>query len=165
MITYYLLPFNLSQFRQDLSEGKKVALCDELLEMVKGNMKEVWLYKLRSMTVICITTDMNCKETMHRITLYFNCGKEKFCILLKIIVHVTEMIWTQNLMTLFDWFSTSPKFNLISFVVTVCFRSRHSPSVTVFDTVWVSRATGGGVPGSQRFLIYSDNCMGKVLLM
>lgn len=26
--------------RQDLSEGKKVALCDELLEMVKGNMKE-----------------------------------------------------------------------------------------------------------------------------
>lgn len=45
MLTYYLLPFNLSQFRQDLSEGKKVALCDELLEMVKGNMKEVRLYK------------------------------------------------------------------------------------------------------------------------
>lgn len=41
MLTYYLLPFNLSQFRQDLSEAKKVALCDELLEMVKGNMKEV----------------------------------------------------------------------------------------------------------------------------
>lgn len=108
------------------------------------------------MTVNCITTDMNCKETMHQITIYFNCGKEKFCILLKIIVHVTEMIWTQNLMTLFDWFFTSPKFNFISFVVTVCFRSRHSPSVTVFDTVWVSRATGGGVPGNQRFLIYSD---------
>lgn len=89
MITYYLLPFNLSQFRQDLSEGKKVALCDELLEMVKGNMKEVRLYKLQSMTVNCITTDMNCKETMHQITIYVNCGKEKFCILLKIIVHVT----------------------------------------------------------------------------
>lgn len=155
MLTYYLLPFNLSQFRQDLSEGKKVALCDELLEMVKGNMKEVRLYKLQSMTVNCITTDMNCKETMHQITIYVNCGKEKFCILLKIIVHVT----------LFDWFSTSPKFNLSSFVVTVCFRSRHSPSVTVFDTVRVSRATGGGVPGNQRFLVYSDNCMGKVSLM
>lgn len=70
MLTYYLLPFNLSQFRQDLSEGKKVTLCDELLEMVKGNMKEVRLYKLQSMTVNCITTDMNCKETMHRITIY-----------------------------------------------------------------------------------------------
>lgn len=83
MITYYLLPFNLSQFRQDLSEGKKVALCDELLEMVKGNMKEVRLYKLRSMTVICITTDMNCKETMHRITIYFNCVRKNFVFCLK----------------------------------------------------------------------------------
>lgn len=83
MLTYYLLPFNLSQFRQDLSEGKKVALCDELLEMVKGNMKEVRLYKLRSMTVICITTDMNCKETMHRITIYFNCVRKNFVFSLK----------------------------------------------------------------------------------
>lgn len=83
MLTYCLLPFNLSQFRQDLSEGKKVALCDELLEMVKGNMKEVWLYKLRSMTVICITTDMNCKETMHRITIYFNCVRKNFVFCLK----------------------------------------------------------------------------------
>lgn len=83
MLTYYLLPFNLSQFRQDLSEGKKVALCDELLEMVKGNMKEVRLYKLQSMTVICITTDMNCKETMHRITIYFNCVRENFVFCLK----------------------------------------------------------------------------------
>lgn len=83
MITYYLLPFNLSQFRQDLSEGKKVALCDELLEMVKGNMKEVRLYKLQSMTVICITTDMNCKETMHRITIYFNCVRKNFVFCLK----------------------------------------------------------------------------------
>lgn len=83
MLTYYLLPFNLSQFRQDLSEGKKVALCDELLEMVKGNMKEVRLYKLRSMTVICITTDMNCKETMHRITIYFNCVRKNFVFCLK----------------------------------------------------------------------------------
>lgn len=83
MLTYYLLPFNWSQFRQDLSEGKKVALCDELLEMVKGNMKEVWLYKLRSMTVICITTDMNCKETMHRITIYFNCVRKNFVFCLK----------------------------------------------------------------------------------
>lgn len=83
MLTYYLLPFNLSQFRQDLSEGKKVALCDELLEMVKGNMKEVRLYKLQSMTVICITTDMNCKETMHRITIYFNCVRKNFVFCLK----------------------------------------------------------------------------------
>lgn len=83
MLTYYLLPFNLSQFRQDLSEGKKVALCDELLEMVKGNMKEVRLYKLRSMTVICITTDINCKETMHRITIYFNCVRKNFVFCLK----------------------------------------------------------------------------------
>lgn len=82
MITYYLLPFNLSQFRQDLSEGKKVALCDELLEMVKGNMKEVRLYKLQLMTVNCITTDMNCKETMHQITIYFNCVRKNvvFCL-------------------------------------------------------------------------------------
>lgn len=83
MLTYYLLPFNLFQFRQDLSEGKKVALCDELLEMVKGNMKEVRLYKLQSMTVICITTDMNCKETMHRITIYFNCERKNFVFCLK----------------------------------------------------------------------------------
>lgn len=83
MLTYYLLPFNLSQFRQDLSEGKKVALCDELLEMVKGNMKEVRLYKLQSMTVNCITTDMNCKETMHQITIYFNCERKNFVFCLK----------------------------------------------------------------------------------
>lgn len=83
MLTYYLLPFNLSQFRQDLSEGKKVALCDELLEMVKGNMKEVRLYKLQWMTVNCITTDMNCKETMHRITIYFNCVRKNFVFCLK----------------------------------------------------------------------------------
>lgn len=83
MLTYYLLPFNLSQFRQDLSEGKKVALCDELLEMVKGNMKEVRLYKLQLMTVNCITTDMNCKETMHQITIYFNCVRKNFVFCLK----------------------------------------------------------------------------------
>lgn len=83
MLTYYLLPFNLSQFRQDLSEGKKVALCDELLEMVKGNMKEVRLYKLQSMTVNFITTDMNCKETMHQITIYVNCVRKNFVFCLK----------------------------------------------------------------------------------
>lgn len=45
------------------------------------------------MIVNCIIIDMNCKEIMYGIIIYFNCGKEKVCILFKIIVYVIEMIW------------------------------------------------------------------------